>query len=148
MAGEPEMDLAGPEDLQKEMEKFFEHVGRWKRPVFFFEKAWKPRCDVSETESEIVVVAEIAGMDTEKVDIEVEGDDLYISGARQDRNRSTSKHYQLMEITYGAFERVIRLPARVDAAGATAAYEDGFLEIRLPKAGKKERKEVDVDVEQ
>jgi HSP20 family protein len=51
-----------------------------------------------------------------------------------------------MEISYGPFERTIQLPAQVDAESARASYEDGFLQVRLPKLKGRSRKEVDIDV--
>jgi HSP20 family protein len=141
-----EMGLAGAEDIQREMERFFEHLGRWKRPVFFFEKAWKPLCDVSETADDVIVVADLAGIIPENINIEVLNDTLYIRGIRGEPASSERRNYHLMEITYGTFEREIPLPARVNAEKATAIYDEGFLEIRLPKAAKEPPKEVGVDV--
>lgn len=138
--------LSGPDDIQKEMERFFEHLGRWKRPVFFFEKAWKPLCDVSETPDEVIVVADLAGLVAENIDIEVRNNVLYMRGIRSEPTSAPGRNYHLMEISYGTFEREIPLPARVDAERASAIYDEGFLEIRLPKIAKLPPREVDVDV--
>jgi len=141
-----EMGLAGPEDIQREMERFFEHVGRWKRPVFFFEKAWKPLCDVSETAGEVVITADLAGVSAENINIEVLNNILYIRGMRREPSSAARRNYHMMEISYGTFEREIPLPSKVDAGAAKATYNEGFLEIRLPKTAKEPPKEVDVDV--
>jgi HSP20 family protein len=143
---EEELELSGPDDIHKEMERFFEHVGRWKRPVFFFEKAWKPLCDVSETAREVIVVADLAGVTVENIDIQVQHNVLLIRGIRGEPPGAPRTNYHLMEISYGTFEREIPLPGRVDAETATATYDEGFLEIRLPKIAKEPPKEVDVDV--
>ena len=137
--------LAGPEDLQRDMEIYFEHVGRWKRPVFYFEKAWKPLCDVSESGSELIVVVDLGGVSTDNIHIQVEGDTLLIRGIRREPKSAPRRRYHMMEISYGAFEREINLPARVDAEKGVATFSDGFLEIRLPKVRSAAR-EVDVDV--
>ena len=141
-----EMGLAGPEDIQREMERFFEHLGRWKRPVFFFEKAWKPLCDVSETAGEVVITADLAGVSAENINIEVLNNILYIRGMRREPSSAARRNYHMMEISYGTFEREIPLPSKVDAGAAKATYNEGFLEIRLPKTAKEPPKEVDVDV--
>jgi HSP20 family protein len=146
MGLEEKISLAGAEDIQREMERFFEHLGRWKRPVFFFEKAWKPLCDVSETLVEIIVVADLAGVNPENISIEVLNDTLHIRGIRGEPTFSERRDYHQMEITYGTFEREIPLPARVDAENAKAIYNEGFLEIKLPKVAKQPPKEVGVDV--
>lgn len=146
MDGKRRTRLAGPDEIKKEMERFFEHLERWKRPVFFFEKAWKPCCDVSETDDEVIVVADIAGVSSENIDIALEGSHLVISGIRREPESATRRNYRQMEISYGTFERVLVLPARVDASRARADYDDGFLEIRLPKVPREPPREVEVDV--
>jgi len=142
------MRLAGPEDIQKEMERFFTHMGRWKRPVFFFEKAWKPLCDVSETDREIIVVVDLAGVNAEEVHVTVEGLNLILRGIRQEPERSPHQTYHQMEIGYGPFERILVLPTQVDADNARATYVAGLLEIRLPKlAEPRGRAGIDVSIE-
>lgn len=138
----------GPEDMKGEVERFFEHLGRWKRPVFFFEKAWKPLCDVMETDTEIVVIVELAGVSAEDVSIVAQGSNLAIRGARKRSRTVTSANsdYYQMEISYGSFERIINLPVNIDAEGATANYDEGFLEIRLPKLTRKSQKGADIYV--
>lgn len=146
MEADGDVRVIGPGEIQREMEIFFEHLGRRRRPVFLFEKAWKPRCDVSETQDEVVVVADLAGVSPENVGIEVHGTLLLMRGVRGEPSGKSRGNYHMMEINYGTFEREIRLPAAVAAEKATAVYEEGFLEIRLPKAAKKPPRGVDVDV--
>ena len=141
-----ELELAGADDIQREMERFFEHLGRWKRPVFFFEKAWKPLCDVSETAKEVIVVADLAGVSAQNIDIQVQHSVLLIRGIRREPASAPRRNFHLMEISYGTFEREIPIPSRVDAEKAVATYNEGFLEIRLPKVEKEPPREVDVDV--
>lgn len=138
--------VAGPEDIQREMEKFFEHIGRWKRPLFYFEKAWRPLCDVSETGDEIIVVVDLAGIDPDNVEISVENNRMMIQGFRREPASAPKRIYHLMEISYGSFERTITLPSRFDAERASAVYADGFLEVRLPKLALPSSEGVDIDV--
>jgi HSP20 family protein len=146
MDGVTKIRLAGPDEIQKEMERFFEHLGRWKRPVFFYERAWKPLCDVSETVEEVIIVADLANVSAENIDIKVKGSNLILRGMRREPATCPERNYRQMEISYGPFERVISLFARVDASKASAVYEDGFLEIRLPKVSKEPPTEVEIDV--
>jgi HSP20 family protein len=143
---EEEVRLMGPEDLQSEVERFFEHLGRWKRPVFFFEKAWKPLCDVSETAKEVIVVVDLAGVDLSNVNIAVQGDRMVINGIRREPATAPRRLYHRMEISYGTFEREVPLPGKVDAEQAKAFYSNGFMEIRLPKVSKEPPREVEIDV--
>jgi HSP20 family protein len=143
---EEEVRIMGPEDLQSEVERFFEHLGRWKRPVFFFEKAWKPLCDVSETAKEVIVVVDLAGVDLSNVNIAVQGDSMVINGIRREPATAPRRLYHRMEISYGTFEREVPLPGKVDAEQAKAFYSNGFMEIRLPKVSKEPPREVEIDV--
>jgi HSP20 family protein len=143
---EDEVRLAGPDDIQREVERFFEHLGRWKRPVFFFEKAWQPLCDVSETQEEVIVVIELAGVDPANVSLSFEDNRLAISGIRREPPTAARRLYHRMEISYGTFERLLPLPSRVQVESAKATYSDGFMEVRLPKVSKEPVKEVEIDV--
>lgn len=143
---EDELRLAGPDDIEREVERFFEHLGRWKRPVFFFEKAWQPLCDVSETPDEVIVVIELAGVEPGNVNIAIEENLLVITGIRREPPTAARRLYHRMEISYGTFERRLPLPGRVEAASSKARYSEGFLEVRLSKASKEPSKEVEIDV--
>lgn len=143
---EREARLAKPDDIQGEVERFFEHLGRWKRPVFFFEKAWQPICDVSETQDDVIVVIELAGVKAENVNLSVQDNTLQVEGIRREPASAARRLYHRMEISYGTFERRIPLPSRVDGEAAKAVYSDGFMEVRLPKLTKEPPKEVEIDV--
>jgi len=98
--------------------------------------AYEPPTDLYETESEIIVRLEIAGLQPTRprTTVELRDDLLTIRGERDDPAAGTARHYEQMEIATGRFERTVHLPAPVDPAGASAAYDDGFLAIRLPKS--------------
>jgi HSP20 family protein len=95
---------------------------------------WVPNTDVYATESGLVVKVELAGMRSEHLEIMVEGHRLRISGNRPDGCRSPKCNFQVMEINYGPFERVLELPATYDLSQAKAAYLNGFLRIDVPLA--------------
>jgi HSP20 family protein len=100
---------------------------RFRRPVI------EPPADVYETAESVVVLVEIAGINNQELEISVEGTTLIIRGQREDRQRHPRRLYTQMEICCGPFERTLSLPAEVDPSKATATYDDGFLEIILPK---------------
>mgnify|MGYP001061490180 FL=1 len=143
---EEEVRLVGPDDMYREVERFFEHLDRWKRPVFFFEKAWKPLADVSETAEEVVVVLDLAGVEVGNVNLSVHGECLCVHGIRREPTSTMRRRYHQMEISYGTFEREIQLPSKVRAEEARATYSEGFMEIRLPKVLKAPPREVEIDV--
>jgi HSP20 family protein len=93
---------------------------------------WNPPTDVYETEENVVVKMEIAGMRDEDLEVALQENVLMISGSRSDA--SERRAYHQMEIPYGKFAIAIDLPALVKMEGASAEYRDGFLTIHLPKA--------------
>ena len=92
---------------------------------------WRPPTDVYETEENVVVKMEIAGMRDEDLEVAMQDNLLLISGNRSDSQER--KAYHQMEIPFGKFSVGIELPVHVDSDNATAEYKDGFLIIQLPK---------------
>ncbi|MGH7570147.1 MAG: Hsp20/alpha crystallin family protein [Gemmatimonadales bacterium] len=115
-----------------ELEVYFNEVAHGRPVGFVASTKWKPRADVYETEGEIVVHMDIAGMRSEDIQVEYADEILTISGERVPR-REGKRHYHVMEIQIGPFERRFRLPAPVEPASIRARYEQGFLEVRLTK---------------
>ena len=95
---------------------------------------WVPSTDVYVTDGGLVIKVELAGMKSDNLEINVEGNRLRISGSRPDCCRATKCSFLLMEINYGPFERYIELPAGYDLSLARAAYLNGFLRIDVPVA--------------
>ncbi len=98
--------------------------------------SFAPPVDVYETDGEVVVRMEIAGIDPTTISITIMADEhlLTISGERSDPAAGQPRKYHNMEIECGPFRRQIRLPVEIDESGATAHYSDGFLVVSLPKA--------------
>ena len=95
---------------------------------------WVPTTDVYVTDGGLVIKVELAGMKSDNLEINVEGNRLRISGSRPDCCRATKCSFLLMEINYGPFERYIELPTGYDLSQARAAYLNGFLRIDVPVA--------------
>lgn len=93
----------------------------------------EPPADVYETDEEVVVVIELAGIAEQEVSLSVDGKKLTVSGERTAQQGRPGRLYSQMEICYGPFERTFSLPAEVDPDKATATYDHGYLEIILPK---------------
>ncbi len=93
----------------------------------------EPSVDVYETETEVIVVVEIAGIGDQEVEMSVEGKTLLIRGERVPGPGRPGRRYYQMEICHGPFQRELMLPSDVDPDGARATYEQGLLEIVLPK---------------
>jgi HSP20 family protein len=97
------------------------------------ERTWRPSMDIYESPEEIIIVAEIAGVDKDDLEVEISSKAVKIQGNRLAKHCSGNATYRLAEIQYGNFERIIFLPAPIDPEIVSAAYSNGFLEIRLAK---------------
>jgi HSP20 family protein len=102
--------------------------------------------DVFETEEDVVVVAEIAGISEEEVEIVVDGKVLVLSGERRPGSAQPGRLYSQMEVCHGPFRRELTLPADVDPDRARATYSQGLLEIVLPKAPRRVSRKVNIVV--
>jgi HSP20 family molecular chaperone IbpA len=95
-------------------------------------RIWQPPTDVYETDTNITVKIEVAGVSEDGFVVRLQGRVLAVSGRRD--NPGGKLAYQQMEISYGVFHSQVHLPCDVDGDGASADYDNGFLYIRLPKA--------------
>jgi HSP20 family protein len=96
--------------------------------------AWMPKVDVKRKDDDIVVRAELPGIDPEQVQVEVTDNLLTIRGERRQEENREGEDWLVRESSYGLFERSLTIPEGVDPASITAGYTDGILEVRVPKA--------------
>lgn len=94
---------------------------------------WRPPIDVFEAQDRVVIVAELAGMDREEIEISLEGDVVVIRGNRPDRTAREQRSFHEAHIAYGTFAAEVHVPGSIDVERATATYENGFLTIDLPR---------------
>ena len=127
------------EETGKMLDDFFERRGEADNGD------WVPVMDVSERQDEVVVKAEIPGMEKQDIKVSVKDDKLTISGEKKREEREEGENWHRVERTYGSFKRVLALPS-VDNEKVEATYKDGVLEIRLPKLESAKPKEIPIKV--
>lgn len=128
--------------LQDEMSRLFgRFVGE---PVE--RQSWIPSIDVVETKDSIKFKADLAGLKPEDIKIEVEDNVLTISGERRFEEKVEEDKYYRIERRYGSFSRSIALPQGVNTDGIVANYENGVLEVIVPKTEEAKPKRIDVTV--
>lgn len=108
---------------------------------------WTPAVDVSETDGEVLVHAEIPGVEPEQVEILIEGDVLTLRGEKQELPRDVKQNFLRLERRYGTFVRSLRLPSPVSADGAEARSRNGVLEIRMLKQESARPRKVNITLE-
>lgn len=97
------------------------------------ECGWVPQMDIFETEKEVFIRAELAGVDKTHLEVEVNTKAVRIQGIRKELPKPVEGAYRLAEIQYGRFERVLYLPSPVDTEVVSSSFDDGFLSIRILK---------------
>jgi HSP20 family protein len=116
-------------------ERTLDTIFRSANPMFAdCDQPWNPQMDVYETPEEFYITAEIAGVEKEDIDIEINNKAVKISGRRPPQPRAAEASFRLAEIQYGEFERVIYLPTTIDPEVVSATYTNGFLQLRLAKS--------------
>jgi HSP20 family protein len=116
-------------DRQVELLLSGRHAIGWQVSIHSY--SWNPPTDVYETEASFIVRLEVAGMRQSDFSIDVEDNFLVISGARSESPEHRTYHQ--MEIRFGEFSTAIEIPAGADVTKAQADYEDGFLNVVMPK---------------
>ena len=120
--------------MGSKFEKTIADMFQTMNPLFSFAKnSWKPPIDIFETPDRILITAEIAGVDKEDLELEINSRAIRIAGKRTPMPSSDNGRYRLAEIQYGAFERIMHLPVLVDPEKVTASYKKGLLQINLTK---------------
>ncbi len=139
---DPFDDLAS---LRESMDKLFEEFTT-RRPRSAAPVVWPPAVEVYETDADIVVKAELPGIDPKNVDIQVADDTLTIKAEAKVEQESKNRNYYVRELRYGSFVRALTLPSSPQGDMAKASYKNGILEIRVPKSERAKPKSVKIDV--
>lgn len=125
----------------------------WPRPQFEW-PAWAeqqmpfagrmPRVDLVDRDTELVLKAELPGVDRKDLDISMTDTAVTIKAATSHEQQKEEGNYYRSEITRGSFSRTVMLPCQVDQAKVKATFQDGILELTLPKVGQSQRKRIEV----
>ena len=105
---------------------------------------WNPTVDIYDNDENIVIKAELPGIEKKDIVIDVKDGVLTLKGERSFDNEVKEKKYYCRERTFGKFERVFRLPAKVDPEKISADYKDGVLKIEIPKPEEQKPKQITV----
>jgi len=121
-------------NFEDEFQKAVDEVFHLVRPAIKnYQCIWRPNIDVYESAEEIIVLADMAGLNKEELHIEVDRKKIKIAGIRKAIQLLRNARYCQAEIPHGYFERSVTLPAPVDAQSAMASYADGILMVRMNK---------------
>jgi HSP20 family protein len=134
--------------LRREMDRLFDRFFEgWPLGAFVDKGPWAPSVDVSETSKEVIVKAEIPGIDPKDLDVSVHGNVLTLRGERKKEHEEKDENFHRKERVYGAFSRSVQLPTEVDVAKVKAGYKDGVLKVNLPKSKAAAAKKIEIKAE-
>ena len=108
--------------------------------------SWAPAVDIYEHDGNIVLKAELPGVDPKDVDVRLENNTLTLCGERKIDNEVKQESYHRVERAYGAFTRGFTLPSVVDQEKIKAEYKDGVLKVTLPKREEAKPKQINIAV--
>jgi HSP20 family protein len=141
-------DLRSAQDelRQNQMNNLFAHaLDRWQGAAMGSTPAWAPALDISERKDAYLVTVELPGVRMDDLQITLEDGLLTIQGERQFTNDASEQQFHRVERRYGAFRRSITLPAHVLADAVEASFEDGVLQVLVPKAEEAKPKRIQVN---
>ena len=150
---EPARALSPFEEMERMFDSYFSRG--WMRPFFrdwpSFQKisppfeGKTPSVDVIERDDDIIVKAELPGVDKKDIDVSVTSNSVTIKGSTSHEAKEEKGDYYRCEISQGSYSRTLSLPAEVDEAKTKAKLKDGILELTLPKLTKSKRRSVKIE---
>ena len=141
-------------ELEDEMNRMMEESLRsWPFPVSWRRmpgesEAWAPSVDIFEKSDSYILRFELPGIKPEEVDISMSGDTLMVRGERKPPEGISEEEWQASEMCYGPFSRSVTFPMDVNADKIEASFDNGILEIHLPKAEEVKPKQIKVQTRQ
>ena len=132
----------------REMESLFNRYSKLARrnALNGDQDSWTPSADISETEREYLIKANLPEVRKEDVKVTLDNGALTISGERKQEKQDKSENEIRVESFYGTFSRTFQLPDNVDAGSVRAESKDGVLKIHIPKKESARAKTISIDV--
>ncbi len=139
------------EEMRKDMDRLFDEFFS---PVTRRRRGWLkpemgvivPNIEMYDRKNEIVLKAELPGVDKENIDLTITKDSITLRGEVKKEEEIKEEDYYASERSYGSFTRTIALPAEVDSEKSKASFKNGVLEIVLPKREEAKHKEIKIEV--
>ena len=153
----PARAISPLEEMERMMQRMFQGFAprswgfplRWERPLWgelaapFEGKV--PTVDVVDREDDVVVRAELPGVEKKDLDVTMSDNTVTIKGSVKHEEKEEKGDYYRREISEGSYARTVTLPAEIDSSKAKAHFKDGLLELTLPKVEKSKRRSITVE---
>jgi HSP20 family protein len=136
-------------DLRSEFDdllnRFFGEEWFW--PERYWGRRFSPAFDVSETDDEYIVRAELPGVDAKDVEVNLTGNVVTVRGEKKEEHTEKAENVHRVERTFGTFSRSFTLPGNVREENVKANFKDGVLTLKLPKHETAKKKTIKIDVD-
>jgi HSP20 family protein len=120
--------------LQRRMNDLFENIFERSSPALWSGAGeFLPQVDVSETDREVLISAELPGIEQKHVEVMLTGNTLTIKGEKKEEKEADQDDFHHSERSYGFFQRDVELPQGISADGAKAKFKNGVLKVTIPK---------------
>jgi HSP20 family protein len=130
--------------VQNEMSRWMNQLGGVAAPPNGQSSTWLPSVDVWETEGELVLSFDLPGIPEDQITVELDDNVLTVSGERERTTEQSTERFYRFERRFGAFTRSVSLPQGVQEDAIKAAYDNGVLEIRIPKPAEQKPRRIAV----
>jgi HSP20 family protein len=147
-----DLDTSKSLGMHEAMDKFFDHYYNFGfKPDVFGKgeslfKTLTPKIDISESKTNVLVTAELPGLDEKEIDVHYSDHALVIKGEKRSEKEDKKKDYHRVERVYGSFNRTIPVPVEVDSEKIDAKFKNGVLEVTLPKTEEAKSKVKKIEV--
>lgn len=115
-------------------------------PGTTFGQGFTPAFDVSETEEDLIVKAELPGVDPDQIEVNLSGNTLTVKGEKKEEREEKTENMHRIERSFGSFSRSISLPCEIKEDKIEANFKNGVLNLKLPKAESTKKRSIKIDV--
>ncbi|MGQ9645184.1 MAG: Hsp20/alpha crystallin family protein [Thermodesulfobacteriota bacterium] len=134
------------ERMRKEMDRLWDSFFE-RGPRTWETGEWSPSLDVAETKNDLIIKAEVPGVDPKDIDISLSDGVLTIKGEKKQEREEREGDYHITERSFGSYMRAIELPTEVQSDKVEASYKNGVLKITLPKSEEAKKRQIRIKVD-
>jgi HSP20 family protein len=132
--------------FRREMDKLWDRFLEFTPFRDRFAGEWSPSVDISETENELVIKAQLPGLDAKDINVDLSGDLLTIKGEKKKEEEEKSEHHYYKERFFGSFQRSFKIPVSVQTENVEANFDKGVLEVKFSKTEEAKKKEIKINL--
>lgn len=133
-------------EFRREIDDLFSQFFGKSGSISYFPGGFNPPFDISETDQEILVKAELPGIDPKEIEVNITGSTLLIKGEKREEREEKTENMHRAERSFGHFSRSITLPCEVKEDKIEASFKNGVLNLKLPKTESSKKRSIKIDV--